>query len=175
MSAGFSVGDVAGSGQQSQQIQQALQEASSSSNSTGSSGGTDITGGIGDSVDKNQFLDILMAQLQNQNPLKPQESGKFVDQMASLTSLEQMTQMTNAMESFQQSQQSQQFMTLLGKNVEATTSEGNSVSGEVESVRFTDNGSSVTIGGTDVGTSEIASISTVDDSGESSGDSEESS
>ena len=155
MSAGFSLGDVAGTGQQTQSTQQAA-----------SSGG--LTGGIGDKVDKNQFLEILMAQLKNQNPLKPQKSGKFVDQMASLTSLEQMTQMTNAMQSFQQSQQSQQFMTLLGKNVKATTTEGNSVTGEVESVRFTDEGSSVIIGGTDVGTNEIKAISTVDENGESS-------
>jgi flagellar basal-body rod modification protein FlgD len=145
--------------QQTQQTQDQLPSADSS-------GG--LTGGIGDSVDKNQFLEILMAQLKNQNPLKPQKSGKFVDQMASLTSLEQMTQMTNSLKSFQKSQQSQQFMTLLGKNVKATTSQGNTVQGEVESVRFTDDGSSVLIGGQDVGTNEIAAISTVDGNEESS-------
>lgn len=122
-----------------------------------------LTGGIGDKIDKNQFLEILMAQLQNQNPLKPQQSGKFVEQMSSLTSLEQMTQIANSFQDIQQNSQSQQFLTLLGKDVKATTTEGNSVSGEVESVKFTGDQTSVVIGGNDVGTSEIAAISTMDE------------
>lgn len=141
---------VTGTGQQASQTTQ-----------TDSSGG--LTGGIGDKIDKNQFLKILMAQLKNQNPLKPQKSGKFVEQMSSLTSLEQMTQIANSFQDIQKNSQSRQFLTLLGKDVKATTINGNSVTGEVESVKFTGDDTAVVIGGTDVGTGEIASIATAED------------
>lgn len=175
ISSGGALGGIAGKEQQQQQVQQALQDAQQTNSSplpesgeSGSSSGEGITGGIGGGIGKNQFLDILMAQLKNQNPLKPQKSGKFVDQMASLTSLEQMTKISDSMKSFQQSQQSQQFMTLLGKNVQAQTSEGNTVNGEVESVRLTGDSTSVVIGGQEIGTQDIAAISTADAGEESS-------
>jgi len=135
--------------------------------SQGGSGSGSLTGGIGDSLDRNQFLEILLAQLQNQNPLKPQQSGKFVDQMASLTSLEQMTQISDSLNSFQQTQKSQQFLTLLDKNVKAQTSNGNTFTGTVDSVKFSGDSTSVIIGGSTVSTEDITSISTTD--GENSG------
>jgi flagellar basal-body rod modification protein FlgD len=141
------------------------QQTDSGAGSSGSGSGS-LSGGLG----KNQFLEILLAQLQNQNPLKPQKSGKFVDQMASLTSLEQMTQISNSLQSFQQSQKSRQFLTLLGKKVEVTTSEGNNVTGEVQSVKYGDDSTSVNIGGSSVVTEDITAISTIDDSGNGSGD-----
>jgi flagellar basal-body rod modification protein FlgD len=141
------------------------QQTDSGAGSSGSGSGS-LSGGLG----KNQFLEILLAQLQNQNPLKPQKSGKFVDQMASLTSLEQMTQISNSLQSFQQSQKSRQFLTLLGKKVEVTTSEGNNVTGEVQSVKYGDDSTSVKIGGSSVVTEDITAISTIDGSGNGSGD-----
>lgn len=132
----------------------------------GSSGSITDSAGAGD-LDKNQFLKILMSQLKNQNPLKPQKSGKFVNQMASLTSLEQMTKIAKNFRSINQSMQSRQFTTLLGDKVKVKTTQGESVKGKVESVKFGDNTSSVKIGGQQIETDQVASISSV---GSSSGD-----
>jgi flagellar basal-body rod modification protein FlgD len=41
---------------------------------------------------QNAFLQLLITQLGNQNPLKPQEDGQFIAQMAQFSSLEQLTQ-----------------------------------------------------------------------------------
>jgi flagellar basal-body rod modification protein FlgD len=46
------------------------------------------------SADKNTFLKLLVAQLQNQNPLNPADGVQFVTQLAQFTSLEQSTQMS---------------------------------------------------------------------------------
>lgn len=161
MSAGISTGGVldgiAGTGRQQ-----------SPGESQNGSSGENITDSVGGGLDKNQFLDILMAQLQNQNPLKPQKSGKFVDQMASLTSLEQMTQISDSFESFNQSAKSRQFMTLLGEKVTAKTKNGNSFDGKVESVKFGDDSTTVMISGSEVRTDDITAISTMSDDGSSS-------
>jgi flagellar basal-body rod modification protein FlgD len=40
-------------------------------------------------VDKNMFLQLLVAQLQNQDPLNPTDSTQFVTQLAQFQQLEQ--------------------------------------------------------------------------------------
>lgn len=37
---------------------------------------------------KNEFLELLVAQLNNQNPLEPQENGEFIAQLAQFSTLE---------------------------------------------------------------------------------------
>lgn len=53
---------------------------------------------------KDEFMRILMAQLQNQDPMNPMEDKEFISQMATFSSLEQMTQMNTAISSLVQNQ-----------------------------------------------------------------------
>ncbi|MFO7993317.1 MAG: flagellar hook capping FlgD N-terminal domain-containing protein, partial [Marinobacter sp.] len=39
---------------------------------------------------KNEFMELMIAQLKNQNPLEPQENGEFISQLAQFSSLEEM-------------------------------------------------------------------------------------
>ena len=48
-------------------------------------------------LDKNAFLKLLITQLENQDPLDPQENSEFVAQMAQFSSLEQMTNMNDSL------------------------------------------------------------------------------
>jgi flagellar basal-body rod modification protein FlgD len=42
---------------------------------------------------KDAFLQLLVTQLQNQDPTQPQADGEFIAQLAQFSSLEQLTQM----------------------------------------------------------------------------------
>lgn len=53
---------------------------------------------------KNDFLQILMVQLQNQDPTKPMDNREFISQMASFSSLEQMMNMSKSIDKLVQSQ-----------------------------------------------------------------------
>ncbi|MBM7586836.1 flagellar basal-body rod modification protein FlgD [Bacillus pakistanensis] len=76
-------------------------------------GGNNILG-------KDDFLKILMTQLQNQDPLNPMEDKDFIAQMATFSSLEQMTNLTKTMESFVESNSQSQMIAynqFVGKQV----------------------------------------------------------
>ncbi|MCP1144048.1 flagellar hook assembly protein FlgD [Lysinibacillus endophyticus] len=69
---------------------------------------------------KDAFLQILITQLQNQDPTQPMDDKEFISQMAQFSSLEQMQNMTTAMEKLLESQQQTQLMnytTFIGKDV----------------------------------------------------------
>ncbi len=76
-------------------------------------GGKDILG-------KDDFLKILMTQLQNQDPLNPMQDKDFIAQMATFSSLEQMTNLTKTMEKFVDNQSQSQLISynqFVGKQV----------------------------------------------------------
>ena len=69
---------------------------------------------------KDAFLQILIAQLQNQDPTDPMDDKEFISQMAQFSSLEQMQNMTTAMENLLTSQEETQLMSytnFVGKDV----------------------------------------------------------
>ncbi|WP_100399342.1 flagellar hook assembly protein FlgD [Bacillus sp. FJAT-44742] len=74
----------------------------------------------GNIMGKDDFLRILITQLQNQDPLNPMEDKEFIAQMANFSSLEQMTNMNNTLESYITSQQNNalvQNSELIGRKV----------------------------------------------------------
>jgi len=52
---------------------------------------------------KDEFLQLLVTQFQNQDPLKPMENTEFIAQMAQFSSLEQMLNMTKEVSALKQS------------------------------------------------------------------------
>ncbi|MYL19196.1 flagellar hook assembly protein FlgD [Halobacillus litoralis] len=71
-------------------------------------------------LEKDDFLKILMTQIQNQNPLDPMKDQEFVSQMTQFSSLEQMTNMSTAFQSFTEQQNMSSLITysgLIGKEV----------------------------------------------------------
>lgn len=67
---------------------------------TGTGKANGATGKLAD--DYQTFLTLLVAQVQNQDPLAPMESTEFVSQLAQLTQVEQSVQVNAQMESLRQ-------------------------------------------------------------------------
>ncbi len=65
------------------------------SGSSGSSGSTATKGRENDVVNQAEFMKLLIAQLQNQDPLNPLDSANFSAQLAQFSSLEQLTQIND--------------------------------------------------------------------------------
>ena|SRR5699024_766325 len=69
---------------------------------------------------KDEFLKLLVAQLQNQDPLNPMEDRDFIAQMSTFSSLEQLMNMSKSMDALLQSQLVSpviQYSHMIGKEV----------------------------------------------------------
>lgn len=71
--------------------------STSSSNSTSSSSSS--ASSLNSLADEQTFLQLLVAQLQNQDPSDPQDGTQFVSQLAQFSSLEQEIQMRTDLDS----------------------------------------------------------------------------
>jgi flagellar basal-body rod modification protein FlgD len=77
-------------------ISSVASSATSNTSGTGStSGSTPIRGKENDVVNQAEFMKLLIAQLQNQDPLNPMDSANFSAQLAQFSSLEQLTQINS--------------------------------------------------------------------------------
>ncbi len=91
------------------------------------SGGARLSTAPSNVLDKDDFLNLLIAQLQNQDPLSPTDSVEFTAQLAQFSSLEQLGNVNdNLMElkNLQASINNSQAVSLIGK---AITANGNSI------------------------------------------------
>ncbi|SHI67556.1 flagellar hook capping FlgD N-terminal domain-containing protein [Propionispora hippei] len=94
---------------------------------TGTTSNTAITSGTNNILGKDDFLKLLITQLQNQDPLNPTSDQDFIAQMAQFSSLEQMQNMNTSLMTSQAS-------TLIGKTVSWTGSDSQVHGGTVQGV-----------------------------------------
>ncbi|MCT2344021.1 flagellar hook assembly protein FlgD [Niallia taxi] len=104
------------------------------------------------SLGKDEFLKILITQLQNQDPSNPMEDKDFIAQMATFSSLEQMTNMNTTMSNFISLQTQSNLISygqFVGKEVAWTKAETGD-NGETSITSGTGKVASIAYKGTDV-------------------------
>jgi flagellar basal-body rod modification protein FlgD len=85
-------------------------------------------------LDLNQFLKLMISELQNQDPLNPMDNTQFVQQIGELRSIAASDQLTTTLQSVQTQQSLTTASSLIGKQVTALTSDNKDISGKVTSV-----------------------------------------
>ncbi len=116
---------------------------------------------------KDQFLQILITQLRNQDPMQPMQDKDFIAQMAQFTSLEQTMNMAKELASLRQS--AGLVSNLIGKTVEwqvETDSGVETRSGVVDAIVRRDGVQYVKVGETEVKVDDLLTISETADPGE---------
>lgn len=87
---------------------------------------------------KDDFLKLLVTQLQHQDPLNPMEDKEFIGQMAQFTSLEQLSNLAGSMDELRQADQISQGIGLIGHELTYETPDGALLSGTATSVSVAD-------------------------------------
>ena len=86
------------------------------------------------SVDYDAFLQLLVAEMQNQDPTKPMESTEYVAQLASFSNVEQSIKMNEKLDSLLSTSFIASAGSLIGKTI--TSSDGETT-GEIVQVKVT--------------------------------------
>lgn len=97
---------------------------------------------------KNDFLKLMVAQLQAQNPLEPTSDTEYVAELAQFSQLEQTSNIAQTSETAAGEQRVAQAVQLIGHKVSyLSPSTGATVEGDVQSAEISSTGATLTIGG----------------------------
>lgn len=126
--------------------------AQAATTSSAAAAGQTATENPNGTLGQNDFLKLMIAQLQSQDPLQPANTNEYVSELAQFTQVEQTTNLANASELSGAVQ-------LIGRTVSYNNPSGGSATGIVQSVQSTASGTTVTVEG--IGGIKLASITEV--------------
>lgn len=89
-------------------------------------------------LSSDEFIKVLISELSNQDPLKPQDSGALMEQMSSLRNIESQLQLQKSLESLVAQNSVASASGLLGKLVAGLDDANSQVSGLVTGIRIKD-------------------------------------
>jgi flagellar basal-body rod modification protein FlgD len=95
---------------------------------------------------KDDFLKLLIGQMQNQDPLSPSDPSEQMGQMTQFSILEQISNLAQSQQATAANDYDQQAVSLIGRTVTYTRADGSTASGVVSQVTFTSRGPALTIG-----------------------------
>jgi flagellar basal-body rod modification protein FlgD len=96
-------------------------------------------------VDYNTFLQLLIAEMKNQDPTNPTDTSQYMSQFAQLSSVEQAMQTNTKLDALLSSSALSQADGLIGRTANFTDSSGTTVSGKIASVSINSDGSIATL------------------------------
>jgi flagellar basal-body rod modification protein FlgD len=95
---------------------------------------------------KDDFLKLMVAQMKNQDPMNPADDKDNIAQMAQFSSLEQITNLATATQKLADSMQMTQTLGLIGHTVSYKAADGSLTSGTVSAVDVAGGTPSLTVG-----------------------------
>ncbi len=104
------------------------------------------------------FMQLLLAQLQNQDPLNPVEDTEFISQLTQLNMLQAMEQLNYTMGVYTVSSSLMQGTALIGRTVEALDANGETITGVVTAVSLVNGIIMLELGETSVPLGAVLSI-----------------
>lgn len=117
----------------------------SGSGSGPASGAGASIGGTG--LTKDDFLKLMVTQLQYQDPMQPADTSQYLGQLAQFTTLEQTVNMAQSTAQSAAEQHTVAALSLLGHTVSYTDSSGATLTGSVQKVDFGTSGPTLTVSG----------------------------
>lgn len=92
--------------------------------------------GIND-VDIDGFLKLMIAEMQNQDPLEPMKNSEMLQQLNQMRSIGATDKLTATLEAVLLGQNLTTASTLIGKDVSALTDDGENIEGRIDRVTVT--------------------------------------
>jgi flagellar basal-body rod modification protein FlgD len=128
-----------------------------STGANGSSSSTsDPNAGL-NNIDINQFLQMMITELQNQDPLNPMQNSEIMQELGEMQQISASNELTTTLNGIALGQSLSNATTLIGKQIDGLDDSGNPVSGVVQKVSVLNNTPKLYVG------SQIVSLNNVQD------------
>lgn len=111
-------------------------------------------------LSQGDFLQMLVSELENQNPLNPMSTSSYVNQMSTLSEVSAVEQMTQALSSLFALTSSEAATGLLGRTVTVTPQGAAAVTGTVTGITASASGPLLTINGSPYALSDVTQVTT---------------
>jgi len=85
-------------------------------------------------LDLNQFLQLMISELTNQDPLNPMDNTQLVQQLGSIREIAATDKLSNALSTLQAEQSLTTASSLIGKQITALTTDNENISGKVDRI-----------------------------------------
>jgi flagellar basal-body rod modification protein FlgD len=121
----------------------AIGTATNSTNSTSNSAA--VAPSAANTLTANDFIQFMVTQLQNQDPLNPTDSNQMLTQMSEIGQLESSTNLQSSLTTMVQQNQIASAANMIGKYAQGTDQNSNQTAGTITAVQVTTGGVNLTM------------------------------
>jgi flagellar basal-body rod modification protein FlgD len=107
---------------------------------------------------QDQFLQLLVSQLQNQDPMEPVGQQEFIQQLSQFSMLQGIEKLNTSFDSWMKIQTLSEGASFTGKTVEYMNSDSQKVTGVVQSAHVKDGSLLLTIDGKDISFDNVTGV-----------------
>jgi flagellar basal-body rod modification protein FlgD len=115
-------------------------------------------------LDTDAFLKLMIAEMQNQDPLDPMDNTKMLEQISQIRSISSNDKLANTLDSVLLGQNISSANSLIGKEVQALSTENKNITGVVTRATIVNGEPFLTIG--DVGFAKLSNVWGVNEPGQ---------
>jgi flagellar hook assembly protein FlgD len=130
----------------------------SASSGSGSSSSTSNAANPFASLNLNDFITMMITELQNQDPTNPMSSDQMLSEITQMGQISTAEQLTTTLTGMETGQNLSNASTMIGMQVEGTDANGNNVSGTVSSVTIANGTPSINVGNSSLSLDQITNI-----------------
>lgn len=109
-------------------------------------------------LDSKAFLQLLIAQLKNQDPSSPMDTSAMMTQTTQMSTMQSLTELTTTSQNEFALQMRVAAATLVGRQVTWNDANGTEQHGQVSAVSYTSTVPTLRVGTTDVGLDEVRTV-----------------
>ena len=120
-----------------------------SNNSSGASAAANSSSSTASSlsaIKPEDFLKMLITELQNQDPMNPTDNSQILQQISEISNIQATSTLTNSLNAMLTEQNLSAASALVGKNVQGLADDGTTASGTVDSVTISGGAAKLNIG-----------------------------
>lgn len=117
-----------------------------------------ISAAAASQINQDTYLQLLVAQIQNQNPLEPVSDTEFIGQLTQFNTLSSLQSLNASFDQMLKLQQLTQGADLIGKTVQYTDANGQVATGMVSRVLSTNGDINLNVNGVAVGLDQISAV-----------------